>query len=155
MTTMSPLQGYTPDTAAAADMGEIGGPLARTLAAAKSVKRWMRLEQRGVDCTGIISARHYERQRRLLDEARHAGAGIVQLDQGGAADTAARRLPMSLVIDPDPNLRIMKEEIFGPILPVIPYDSLDETLAIINRAAADGIMVSTAFVNSLTRAGRS
>jgi coniferyl-aldehyde dehydrogenase len=42
-------------------------------------------------------------------------------------------LPVSLVIDPDPGLRIMKEEIFGPILPVVPYDSLDDTLAAINR----------------------
>lgn len=93
----------------------------------------LRNYSRGTDCTGIISERHYQRQQQLLDEARSAGARIVQLDQGGAADAVTRRLPMSLVIDPDPSLRIMKEEIFGPILPVIPYDSLDETLAIINR----------------------
>ena len=88
---------------------------------------------RGADCTGIISSRHYERQQQLLDEARSAGARIVQLDQDGGADPATRRLPVSLVIDPDPGLRIMKEEIFGPILPVVPYDSLDDTLAAINR----------------------
>jgi coniferyl-aldehyde dehydrogenase len=89
---------------------------------------------RGADCTGIISTRHYQRQQQMLDEARNSGARIVQLDQDGAPDAATRRLPVSLVIDPDPNLRIMKEEIFGPILPVIPYDSLDETLAAVNRA---------------------
>ncbi len=88
---------------------------------------------RGADCTGIISARHYQRQQQLLEEARSAGARIVQLDQEGAADIETRRLPLSLVIDPDPELRIMREEIFGPILPLIPYDSLDETLAAINR----------------------
>jgi coniferyl-aldehyde dehydrogenase len=88
---------------------------------------------RSADCTGIISARHFQRQQQLLDEARNSGARIVQLDQGGGTDAATRRLPVSLVIDPDPSLRIMKEEIFGPILPVIPYDSLDDTLAAINR----------------------
>jgi coniferyl-aldehyde dehydrogenase len=88
---------------------------------------------RGADCTGIISSRHYQRQQQLLDEARSAGARIVQLDPDGGADPATRRLPVSLVIDPDPGLRIMKEEIFGPILPVVPYDSLDDTLAAINR----------------------
>src|SRR5258708_6333331 len=88
---------------------------------------------RGADCTGIISVRHFQRQQQLLDEARNAGARIVQLDQGGGADAATRRLPVSLVIDPDPSLRMMKEEIFGPILPVIPYDSLDDTLATLNR----------------------
>ena len=88
---------------------------------------------RGDDCTGIISSRHYQRQQQLLDEARNAGARIVQLDHGGVADPVTRRLPVSLVIDPDPRLRIMREEIFGPILPVIPYDSLDEMLAAVNR----------------------
>jgi coniferyl-aldehyde dehydrogenase len=88
---------------------------------------------RGADCTGIISSRHYQRQQQLLDEARSAGARIVQLDPDGRPDPATRRLPVSLVIDPDPGLRIMKEEIFGPILPVVPYDSLDDTLAAINR----------------------
>ena len=89
---------------------------------------------RSADCTGIISPRHYQRQQQLLDEARAAGVRIVQLDQNGGADATTRRLPVSLVIDPDPSLRIMREEIFGPILPVIPYNSLDETLAALNRA---------------------
>ena len=39
---------------------------------------------------------------------------------------------MSLVIDPAPDLRIMQEEIFGPILPVVPYDDLDAVIAGIN-----------------------
>jgi coniferyl-aldehyde dehydrogenase len=87
----------------------------------------------GPDCTGIISAPHFQRQQDMLDEARNSGARIVQLDQDGGADPATRRMPLFLVIDPDPNLRIMKEEIFGPILPVIPYDSMDGALATINR----------------------
>jgi coniferyl-aldehyde dehydrogenase len=41
-------------------------------------------------------------------------------------------MPMSLVVDPAPDLRIMQEEIFGPILPVIPYDSVDAAIEIIN-----------------------
>jgi coniferyl-aldehyde dehydrogenase len=93
----------------------------------------LRNYSRGADCTGIISARHYQRQWDMLDEARKSGARIVQLDQDGGADPATRRMPLFLVIDPDPGLRIMKEEIFGPILPIIPYDSLDSALATVNR----------------------
>lgn len=93
----------------------------------------LRKYSRGADCTGIISARHYQRQLDLLDEARNAGARIVQLDQDGGADPVTRRLPVFLVIDPDPKLRIMKEEIFGPILPIIPYDSLNDALAMVSR----------------------
>jgi coniferyl-aldehyde dehydrogenase len=85
-------------------------------------------------CTGIISPRHFGRQRQLLEEARTAGARIIQLDAEGAVDMATRRLPVSLVIDPDPRLRLMQEEIFGPLLPVIPYDSIDEVIEQLKRA---------------------
>ncbi|MBR7834269.1 aldehyde dehydrogenase family protein [Actinospica durhamensis] len=81
-------------------------------------------------CTGIITERHLERILALLEEARAAGARIVSL--GGEGDRTTRRLPLSLVIDPPAGLRIMNEEIFGPILPVIPYDDLDDALAAIN-----------------------
>lgn len=85
------------------------------------------------NATGIISPRHFERQQALLAEARTSGARIVQLDENGGTDAGTRRLPVSLVIDPDPQLRLMKEEVFGPVLPVIPYDSLDEAIAAIKR----------------------
>ncbi|MBV9696798.1 MAG: aldehyde dehydrogenase family protein [Gammaproteobacteria bacterium] len=88
---------------------------------------------RTAHCPGIISPRHFERQLQLLEEARAAGARIVQLDDAGAVDAATRRMPLSLVIDPDPQLRLMREEIFGPLLPVIPYDSVDEVIETLKR----------------------
>jgi coniferyl-aldehyde dehydrogenase len=82
------------------------------------------------DCTGIITERHLDRIVALVDEARAAGARVVSL--GGEGDRATRRLPLVLVVDPPADLRLMQEEIFGPILPVIPYDDLDTALAGIN-----------------------
>jgi coniferyl-aldehyde dehydrogenase len=82
------------------------------------------------DCTGIITQRHLERIEAMADEARASGARMVAL--GGASDPASRRLPLVLVIGPADDLRIMQEEVFGPILPVVPYDDLDEALARIN-----------------------
>jgi coniferyl-aldehyde dehydrogenase len=83
------------------------------------------------DCTGIISERHMERVNRLLDEAREGGATVVALgDDEGDADT--RRVPMSLVIDPDDSLSVMREELFGPILPIKPYDSVEEAIGYVN-----------------------
>ena len=82
------------------------------------------------DCTGIITQRHLERIDAMVDEARESGARMVSL--GGEGDRASRRLPLVLVIDPPQDLRIMQEEVFGPILPVIPYDDLGEALAGIN-----------------------
>jgi coniferyl-aldehyde dehydrogenase len=83
-----------------------------------------------VDCTGIITQRHLERIEKMVDEARASGARMVSL--GGQGDRATRRLPLVLVVDPPKDLRIMQEEVFGPILPVIPYDDLQEALAGIN-----------------------
>jgi coniferyl-aldehyde dehydrogenase len=82
------------------------------------------------DCTGIITQRHLERIDAMVDEARASGARMLSL--GGEGDRASRRLPLVLVIDPPQDLRIMQEEVFGPILPVIPYDDLGEALAGIN-----------------------
>jgi coniferyl-aldehyde dehydrogenase len=87
---------------------------------------------RSAECAGIISRRHLDRIQALLDEARDRGSRIVELEPDGHVDQATRRMPLSLVIDPPHDLRIMREEIFGPILPVIPYDNLSEVIASIN-----------------------
>lgn len=87
---------------------------------------------RGPDCTGIISQRHLDRLTSMLDEARDRQTEIVTLEQDGAVDPATRRMPMVLAIDPAADLRIMQDEIFGPILPVVPYDDLGQAIDGIN-----------------------
>jgi len=87
---------------------------------------------RSADCTGIISLRHLDRLSEMLQEARDRKSLIVELEAKGRTDRTTRRMPISLVIDPASDLRIMKEEIFGPILPIVPYDDVDEAIAMIN-----------------------
>ena len=87
---------------------------------------------RGAECTGIISDRHLGRLEALLEEARQRQSTIVTLEQNDAVDRDGRRMPISLVVDPAPDLRIMQEEIFGPILPVVAYEDLDGAIASIN-----------------------
>ncbi len=84
------------------------------------------------ECTGIISTRHLDRLSAMLDEARAHQCRVVTLEQDPSIDPATRRMPMSLVIDPPAETRIMQEEIFGPILPVVPYDTLDGAINRIN-----------------------
>jgi coniferyl-aldehyde dehydrogenase len=84
------------------------------------------------DCTGSISDDHLARTLWLLDEARDAGCTVVQLDRGGALDRRVRRVPLSIVLDPPPQLDLVREEVRGPILPVHGYDCLDEALEAIN-----------------------
>lgn len=87
---------------------------------------------RGEECTGMISPRHLQRIEDMLGEARQRQCRIVTLENDGEIDRETRRMPMSLVIDPASDLRIMQEEIFGPILPVVPYDDLEDALDEIN-----------------------
>lgn len=88
---------------------------------------------RSTDCTGIISERHLDRQLELLGEAKERGARVIALEEdAGEVDRQTRRMPVYLVIDPARDLRIMQEEIFGPILPVLPYDDLDAAVEAIN-----------------------
>lgn len=85
------------------------------------------------NCTGIITPRHLERLQGLLEEARSRGCDVRELGELGAADPDARRLPISLVLDPPDDLALMREEIFGPILPIRAYDTLDEAIDYVNR----------------------
>ena len=72
------------------------------------------------DYTAIISQRHYERLTRLLDEARSKGARIIEINPGNETFTdAARKMPLYIVLDASDDMKVMQEEIFGPILPVL------------------------------------
>ena len=90
---------------------------------------------RGADCTGIISERHLDRLLRMAQQARDAGYDVIELETDGAVDRATRRMPLSLVLNPGTELDLMREEIFGPLLPVIAYDSLGEAVARVNAGA--------------------
>ncbi len=82
------------------------------------------------DYASIIDQRHYDRLALSLDEARAAGAHVIAL---AAADPATRTLPLTLVIDPPDGSTLMREEIFGPVLPIMTYTHIDEAIAFINR----------------------
>ena len=86
----------------------------------------------GQECTGIISDRHLDRLTGMLREAEERQTRIVALEDDPRVDPDTRRMPLSLAIDPADDLRVMQEEIFGPILPVVPYDDLDDAVARIN-----------------------
>ncbi|MBB5421008.1 coniferyl aldehyde dehydrogenase [Paraburkholderia sp. JPY303] len=83
------------------------------------------------DYTSIISARHFERLERLADEARAAGAQLHPLTDA-TPDAASRRFPLIAVTGAPNECALMQEEIFGPLLPLVPYDTLDDAIAWIN-----------------------
>lgn len=89
---------------------------------------------RNADCTSIVNARHHERLQGLLDDARRQGATLFPLAlEGGEPPAMPRLLGPTLVLDCQPGMAILRDEIFGPLLPVVPYDDLDAALAHVNR----------------------
>ena len=85
----------------------------------------------GADFTRIIDERHSKRLAGLIDDARSKGARILSLD-ATASDAATHVVTPTLVLDPTDDMLVMKEEIFGPILPIVTYETLDEAIRFVN-----------------------
>jgi acyl-CoA reductase-like NAD-dependent aldehyde dehydrogenase len=88
---------------------------------------------RSPDYTAIVNDRHFARLAGYLDEARARGAEIVALAPNASPDAATRRFPPMIVLGAPGDCRLMREEIFGPILPIVPYAELDDALAYVNE----------------------
>ena len=87
------------------------------------------------DYTHIVDARHYARLQAYVDDACARGATVVELAPGVAADAATRRLPPLLLRGVDQSMRVMNEEIFGPLLPLVVFDDLEQAIAFVNARA--------------------
>src|SRR5262245_21797915 len=87
---------------------------------------------RSPDYTAIVDARHFGRLTGYLHEVRARGAEVVTLAAGAVPDAVTRRIPPTIVRGAPDDTRLMREEIFGPILPVVPYHDFDEALAYVN-----------------------
>lgn len=95
-------------------------------------KRYSRLVS-NADYTHMISETAWLRMQELVEDARSKGARIVQPKATREAFTAENRVfPPTLVLGADDSMRVMQEEIFGPILPVVTYFSLGDALSFIN-----------------------
>ena len=83
------------------------------------------------DYAAIITPRHHERLQAMLAAAEQGGAKLQVINTGGEA-TEHRQMPPVLVFDVPADAQLMQEEIFGPVLPVLPYDSLSDAIGYIN-----------------------
>jgi len=86
------------------------------------------------DYTAIVSQRHYDRIQGYIDEARAGGAQVIELKPEGEdlSQQEHRRIAPTLIIDPTDDMKVMREEIFGPVLPVKGYATMDEAVGYVN-----------------------
>jgi coniferyl-aldehyde dehydrogenase len=82
------------------------------------------------DYTSIIDERHFVRLIALLHDARSKGATILEVNPGKeTVDPGLRKFLPTLVLGATGEMRLMQEEIFGPILPILVYDDLGDVIA--------------------------
>jgi len=81
------------------------------------------------DYCRIVNARHFERVKSLYDDAVARGARTLL---GGESDSSENYFAPTVLTDLPEDARLMEEEIFGPLLPILPFDDLDRVIDRIN-----------------------
>jgi coniferyl-aldehyde dehydrogenase len=84
----------------------------------------------GSDYSTMISDRAFDRMTAAIAEAEQGGAKVLR--HPAPSDRSRRLLPPVVVLDAPENCTLMREEIFGPVLPIIGYDTLSDALDWIN-----------------------
>jgi coniferyl-aldehyde dehydrogenase len=85
------------------------------------------------DYTAVVNDRHRDRLVSLVKDAELKGARRVEINPAAESfEGGAGKLPPTLLIDVDDEMKVMQEEIFGPVLPIVPYRTLDDAIEYVN-----------------------
>ena len=87
-------------------------------------------ESNANDYTSMVNEHHHERMQSYLQDAREKGASVIDL---GSFDSSEKNtITTKVVVNVNESMRIMQEEIFGPLLPIMVYDELQEVVDYVN-----------------------
>ncbi len=85
------------------------------------------------DYTRIINTRHYQRLAGLVGDAKNRGAQAIEINPAAeSCDNANRVFPPTLLMNVDDGMAVMQEEIFGPVLPIVAYRTMEEAVEYVN-----------------------
>jgi coniferyl-aldehyde dehydrogenase len=85
--------------------------------------------------TSMINDRHYDRLNSYLAEAEERGVKVIPLNPANedfSAQQGTRKIPPTLISEPTDDMKVMQEELFGPLLPIKTYKEFDETINFVN-----------------------
>ncbi|WP_227369492.1 coniferyl aldehyde dehydrogenase [Halomonas sp. M20] len=85
------------------------------------------------DVTWIVNERQHSRLVDVLDDARAKGAQLITVNPANESLEGTRILPPTLLLDVTDDMRAMQEEIFGPLLPIVPVESIEEAMEYVAR----------------------
>ena len=84
------------------------------------------------DYTSIINDKQYNRLQGYLDDAREQGAQVIEINPRSEDSADLRKIAPTIVTNVTPTMQIMQHEIFGPLLPIMEYDQIDDVIDFIN-----------------------
>ena len=86
------------------------------------------------DYTSVVNGRNYDRLQGYLQDARDKGAELIEINPGGEdfSSSNGHKMPLTIVRNVTEDMKVMQDEIFGPILPVMTYASIDEAIDYVN-----------------------
>ncbi len=86
------------------------------------------------DYTSVVNGRNYERLQGYLTDAKAKGAELIEVNPAGEdfASSNGNKMPLTIVRNVNDDMKVMQEEIFGPILPLMTYDSIDSAIDYVN-----------------------
>ena len=86
------------------------------------------------DYTSVVNGRNHERLQGYLADAREKGAELIEVNPANEdfASSNGNKMPLTIIRNVTNDMKVMQEEIFGPILPVVTYDSIDEAINYVN-----------------------
>jgi coniferyl-aldehyde dehydrogenase len=89
------------------------------------------------DYTSIVNQRHYDRLNGYIEDAKQKGARVVEINPGNEdfRQQPAHKIPPTLILDANDSMKVMQDEIFGPVMPVKTYGDLDEAVDYVNGHA--------------------
>ena len=87
------------------------------------------------DYTSIIHLNHFERLNELVQDAKLKGATVIEINpaQEDFSQQEHHKIVPTLILNPTDDMKVMKEEIFGPLMPVKTYKDFNETVNFINK----------------------
>lgn len=87
---------------------------------------------RNDDYTAIISEQQLARLKAALDDAKQLGATVLAINPAGETFDGTGKLAMHLVTGATDDMVLMRQEIFGPVLPIVAYDTLQQAIDFVN-----------------------
>ncbi len=85
--------------------------------------------------TSVVNDRHYQRLQENLADARSKGAEVIEINPAGedfSAQQGTQKIPPTIIKNPTEDMRVLEEEIFGPLLPIKTYKDFSETIDYVN-----------------------